>query len=311
MRDPKVTIIVLNWNGKDDTFACVASLLRCDYPSMEIVVVDNGSKDDSVAALRANFSQVTILETGENLGYVGGNNFGIKFAMQHGTDYVLLLNNDTEVAPDFLSRLVAAAEADEKIGIVSPMIYYHSQPKSLWSAGGSIDWKSGDTRMMGEGQIDNGQFGSSPFEVDFVTGCAILIKMPVIERIGLLDERFFAYYEDTEWCVRAHRSGYRVLTVPGSSIWHKITPEARYTSNSLAYYLTRNRMLFLKLSRARAGAWLHTVVLEIGRTIISYSVRPKWRYKQASRQAMIYGFLDFWRGRFGRMPAEYQRNLQR
>ncbi|MGQ0601229.1 MAG: glycosyltransferase family 2 protein [Anaerolineales bacterium] len=304
MTSPTVAVIVLNWNGLTDTLACVASLLRCDYSSATIVVVDNGSTDDSVTGIRAAFSQVTVLETGCNLGYVGGNNFGLEHARQLRADYALLLNNDTEVAPDFITRLVEVVQADPQIGIAGPFIYYHVKPTTFWSVGGQIDWRRGHTSMLGEGQPDAGQFGDQPFPVEFVTGCALLIRSEVMNRIGLLEERFFAYYEDTEWCVRARRAGYRVLSVPAAKVLHKITPEARFASNSLAYYLTRNRLLFLKLSHASSLAWAYTLLMDIGRTLLSYSLRPKWRHKQLARRAMLRGLLDFWRGQFGPMPAE-------
>jgi hypothetical protein len=303
MNPPSVVVIVLNWNGLTDTLACLGSLAQCDYPALTIVVVDNGSTDDSALVIRAAYPKVKVLETGHNRGYVGGNNVGLAYARQLQADYALLLNNDTEVAPDFLSQLVDAAQADPHIGLVGPVIYYHSQPTRFWSVGGGIDWRRGHTWMMGEGQVDNGQFGGLPFAVDFVTGCALLIRMAVIERIGLLEERFFAYYEDTEWSVRAAQAGYKLLTVPAAKVWHKITPDARYASNSLAYYLTRNRLLFLKLSRAGLGAWAYAVLMDIGRTILSYTVQPKWRHKQAARRAMLQGFADYWRGRFGPWPA--------
>jgi len=309
MSIPSVAIVVLNWNGREDTLACLASLSRCDYPALTIIVVDNGSTDDSVAAVRVAFPHLTVLETGRNLGYVGGNNLGLEYARRLPADYMLLLNNDTEVAPDFLSRLVEVAESNPRIGIVGPFIYYQSLPTRFWSVGGGIDWRRGHTWMLGEGQEDSGQFGVAPFSVDFITGCALLIKSAVLDRIGLLEERFFAYYEDTEWCVRARRMGYETMTVPGAKVWHKITPVARYASNSLAYYLTRNRLLFLRLARAGLTAWAHALVMDIGRTIVSYTVQPKWRHKRAARLAMLWGFSDYWRGRFGPMPAEYRVEL--
>jgi GT2 family glycosyltransferase len=236
----QVCIIVLNWNGQIDTLACLASLSQVNYPAYTTVVVDNGSSDGSVAAIRAAYPQVTLIETGDNLGYVGGNNVGLEHAKAIGADYALLLNNDTEVAPDFLNRLVKAAEADPAIGVVGPTIYYFNRPAVIWSAGGAIDWRRGRTWMIGLDQVDRGQFGTSPRLVDFVTGCAMLIKMPLVEQVGMLDPRFFAYYEETEWCTRVARAGFKILHVPQAKIWHKISPVARETSPQVHYYMTRN-----------------------------------------------------------------------
>lgn len=136
-----VAIIILNWNGRDDTLACLHSLCHIDYPNFQIVVVDNHSSDDSVAVIQKEYPHITLIQTDENLGYVGGNNVGLTFARQQNFDYALLLNNDTEVDPQFLQVLVAAAEADPAVGIVGPTIYYFDAPQTIWSAGGAINWR--------------------------------------------------------------------------------------------------------------------------------------------------------------------------
>jgi GT2 family glycosyltransferase len=297
----KVAIIVLNWNGRDDTLACLASLGQLDYPVYEVIVVDNGSSDDSVAAIRAAYPQVTLIETGDNLGYVGGNNVGLGHARTMGADYALLLNNDTEVATDFLSFLVEAAESDSTIGIVGPTIYYFDRPDVIWSAGGTIDWGWGDTRMIGVDKVDQGQFGLLPRPVDFVSGCAMLIKMSSIEQMGLLDPRFFAYYEETEWCVRVARAGFKIVHVPQAKIWHKISPTAREASPQVHYYMTRNRLLFLKLSGAGVSSWLNTLLFDYGRTLLSWSLKPRWRHKAPQRRAMLQAISDYRQRRFGKV----------
>jgi GT2 family glycosyltransferase len=300
MNSRRVAIIVLNWNGRDDTLDCLASLDCLDYPAYEVVVVDNGSSDDSVAAIRAAYPQVTLVETGDNLGYVGGNNVGLEHARAIGAGYALLLNNDTTVAPNFLSLLVAAAEENLAAGIVGPMIYYFDQPNVIWSAGGGVDWGQGDTWMIGLNEEDRGQFGKSPRPVDFVTGCALLVKMSLVEQVGLLDPRFFAYYEESEWCVRAAHSGFKILHVPQAKIWHKISPNAREASPQVHYYMTRNRLLFLKLTGAGLPMQLRTLLL-YGRTLLSWTLKPKWRHKAAQRRAMVQAMADYVRGRFGKM----------
>ncbi|MBI3243382.1 MAG: glycosyltransferase family 2 protein [Chloroflexi bacterium] len=301
MTSPRVAIIILNWNGLKDTLACLESLTRLDYPSFELAVVDNGSTDDSVARIGAAHPAVVLIEIGENLGYVGGNNAGLKHAQTIAADYALLLNNDTEVDPGFLKALVDVAESDPKVGIVGPMIYYYDQPDVIWSAGGAIDWSKGLTWMMGLNEREQGQFGTQPRPVSFVTGCALLIKMPIVEQVGLLDDRFFAYYEETEWCVRVTRAGYKILHVPSAKLWHKISPVARAASPTVHYYMTRNRLLFLKSARAGWRAWLHTLVFEYARTLFSWSVRPKWRGMRAQRNVMLKAIGDYFTGRVGRV----------
>lgn len=304
MKHPKVAVIILNWNGYKDTLACLSSLQHVTYPEYKIIIVDNGSHDGSVAAIRANYPHMMVIEAGQNLGYTGGNNLGLDYARTLGVEYALLLNNDTEVAPEFLSELVKVAEADPLVGIVGPLIYYFDQPNMVWSAGGTIDWYRGNTTMVGLNQIDNGQFNAPPHPVDFATGCALLIKMPVIEQIGPLDPRFFAYYEETEWCVRVARAGYKIVQVPQAKIWHKISLVVREASPYVYYYMTRNRLLFLKLSQASLQAWLYTLVFDYGRTLLSWSIKPKWRHKGIQRRLMIQAVIDFQRGRFGQVNLD-------
>ncbi len=296
---PQVTIIILNWNGLTDTLECLESLASLEYADHTVMVVDNGSTDGSARIIQERFSGVTLIENDKNLGFAGGNNVGLRQALKGNADYALLLNNDTKVDPLFLLRLVEVAESDPSIGIVGPTIYYHDEPELTWSAGGAIDWQQGCTRMLGLDERDTGQFGSEPRRVDFVTGCAMLLRRAVLEQAGLLDERFFVYYEETEWCVRVQRAGFKIVHAPQSKLWHKITPEGRAASPLVHYYMTRNRLLFLKATSAGLRAWLHTL-FEYLRTLISWSVKPKWQHKQEQRRAMIQAIGDAWRGRWGK-----------
>jgi GT2 family glycosyltransferase len=225
---------------------------------------------------------------------------GLRHALRQGADYALLLNNDIEMAPDFLRRLVEAAQINLQVGVAGPKIYYYDQPEVIWSAGGIIDWRRGDARMVGLNERDVGQFGNEPREVDFVSGCAMLVRRVALEQVGLLDERFFAYYEEVEWCVRMRRAGFKIVHVPQARLWHKITPERRAASPLVHYYMTRNRLLFLKITGAGWRAWLHTLFAEYLRTLISWSVWPRWRGKRELRNAMLKAVVDFQRGRLGK-----------
>jgi GT2 family glycosyltransferase len=300
MNSPTVAIIVVNWNQYQLTIECLASLKNVTYSNFQIILVDNGSKDGSPQKLRDAFPEVFLLENPENTGYVGGNNLGLEYALQHGFEYCLLLNNDTEVSPDFLSLMLEGIRADDKIGIAGPAIYYHSLPDTLWSAGGAIDWEHGSTRMLGIGERVRDPSRTLPQPVDFVTGCALLIRSDVIKKIGLLDERFFAYYEETEWCVRVKKAGFKIVFIPQACIWHKISPQAREASPLVHYYMTRNRLLFLKLTGATWRAWYNTLFLEDLRTILSWSLRPRWKEKRAQRNVAIMAIRDYFLGRFGK-----------
>lgn len=295
---PSVAIVVLNYNGRADTLACLQSLTQVDYPHARVIVVDNGSTDGSVAAFRAAYSDLEIIETGANLGFAAGNNVGIRRALADGTDYVLLLNNDTEVAPDFLSALIHACGEDPTIGIAGPKIYYYDTPRTIWSIGGVIDWRRGCSRMRGVDEVDQGQF-DTPVDVDFITGCALLVRREALDQAGLLDERFGMYYEETEWCVRIARAGWRVVTVPQSVLWHKIRPNQQDQSPRITYYMTRNRLLFLRLTRAPFRTWFHALVLQDLRTWVSWRIRRRWRWRAAQRDALFRAWWDFLQNRFG------------
>lgn len=293
-------MVILTYNGLADTSACLRSLEALHYPAgrYDVVVVDNGSTDGTPAAVRALFPELTVIENGANLGFAGGNNVGLRHASAHGYEYALLLNNDTVVAPDFLGRLVAACEADPAIAAAGPTIYYAEQPDLIWSAGGTIDWRRGSSAMRGRGERDCGQYGAQS-EQDFVTGCALLLRCAALERVGLLDERFFMYYEETEWCVRARRAGLKVVHVPAARVWHKIPVADRVDRPHVAYYMTRNRLLFLRTARGGGRAWLSALIAQDLRTCLSYTIRPKWRSRRRQRDAMLLGLRDYWLGRFG------------
>lgn len=296
--EPRVAIIILCYNGLADTLACLASLEQLRYPRERytLVVVDNASHDDTPQRVREAFPAAVMIENGANLGFAAGNNVGLRYAYTEGFDYALLLNNDTEADPDLLHGLIAEAEADPQVGIVGPTIYYYAEPDLIWSAGGWVDWRRGTSRMDG-GERERGQYAAAR-DVDFVTGCALLVRRAVIERVGLLDERFFMYYEETEWCVRAARAGFRIRHAPAARLWHKIPLDARFDKEYLAYYMTRNRLLFLWATRAGLGTWLNALLLQDLRTYASLCLRPKWR-RRKGRVGMRLAWLDFWRGHFG------------
>lgn len=299
---PAVSIIVLNYNGREDTMACLRSLEHLTYSRASVILVDNASADGTAEAVRGTFPNVTVIESGGNLGFTGGNNVAIRYALEHGADYVMLLNNDTIVAPDFLNVMVEVMEQDQTIGVTGPMIYYHNNPETIWTAGGSIDWKHGTTNMIGLNQMDVSQFGLSPMPADFVSGCALLARRSVWDKVGLLDDTFFMYYEETEWCVRASRAGYKIMVVPMAMIWHKISIEERAASPLTYYYMVRNRLLFLKKTGAGYQTWGYTL-FEYVRTYVNWTVLEKRRDRRHLRAPMLQAFRDFSRGAFGQATS--------
>ncbi len=241
---PNVAIVILNWNGLQDTLECLESVKKITYPNYTVVVIDNGSKGNDAEVIEEKFGDfVYLIKEERNLGFAGGCNVGIRRALHSGAKYILLLNNDTVVDPDFLNELVNFAQNNLQIGIIGPKVYYYEQPNRLFNAGGKVNFYTGSTPFIGEGTASGGLFDKIE-EVDFVVGCALLIKEETIRRIGLLSEKYFAYYEETEWCTKAKKAGFKVVYMPNAKIWHK-SPKKK-TSELEKYYLTRNRFLFMK-----------------------------------------------------------------
>jgi len=245
--NPRVSIIILNWNGLEDTAACLQSLKEITYPNYDVILVDNGSKGNDAKVLRETFGDhIYIIENDKNYGFAEGCNIGMRYALKNSApDYILLLNNDTTVAPDFLAEMVKIAESDPLIGIAGPKIYFYNESNKIQSAGGRIDWWRGKAILMGLFEIDRGQFEEVK-EVDWVSGCALLIKLDTIKRIGLLEPAYFTYLEETDWCARCKKAGYKVVYAPKAKVWHK----GRMALDELyvlpLYYTTRNRFLFMK-----------------------------------------------------------------
>jgi GT2 family glycosyltransferase len=243
MEQPRVAVIVLNWNGRSDTIECLHSVMDMRYLNYGTIVVDNGSTDGSTRAVQEVFPSVDLLVNSENLGFAGGNNVGLRHALREHVDYVLLLNNDTVVDPALLDTLIATAETDPRIGIVGPKIYYCDQRDTLWYAGAKEQWLRRIPATIGLDQIDHGQYDQTG-ETAFVYGTAMLIRRQVLEEIGELDERFFAYHEDADLCLRARQAGYRCIYDPGGVVWHKVSAATRANPHMQDYLRARGRILF-------------------------------------------------------------------
>jgi len=295
-----VFTVILNTNRKEDTLACLASLRETGFARHTVLVLDNDSSDGSVDAIRISFPEVEVIRLDKNLGYAGNNNVGIEAALKRGADWVFLLNEDTIVAPDCLRYLVEIGESEAAIGIVGPMVYHYDRPDLVQSAGGLLGaaWQS---THLGQNETDSGRF-AEPHAVDWISGCAIMVRRAAIEQVGMIDARFFYYWEETEWCVRAAKAGWTIVHVPQAKVWHKgVRPDYRPQPH-VTYYNTRNRLLLLRKHHAPLRAWIGAWS-QFLRTFTSWSVRPKWRAMRNHRDAMWRGMTDFFRGRWGQMPS--------
>jgi len=288
MSSPLVYIIILNWNGKEDTIECLHSVQEVDYPCYQALVVDNASSDGSAEAIRAAFPRVGLIVNESNLGFAAGNNVGIEHALEEGADYVFLLNNDTTVDRMVLTELVKACEADRAIGLASPKVYYYDRPKTIFYAGARRHWLPLFPNPIGIGEEDRGQHDEVK-EVDYVWGQAMFIKRRVIEDIGLLDPGFFMYYEDCDYCLRAAEAGYKIIYVPMAIVWHKI---AKGTEGD---YLTRWQyrvMSMLHFHRKYSRFGLPQAVLLTTATLTRIMARELWRGNWWPLLQMAHSFVQ-------------------
>ena len=298
MPQPCIITVILNTNRRDDTLACLESLLKSTYENHQVIVLDNASSDGSVEAIQSSFPTVHIIELSENLGYAGNNNVGIEAAMAQGADWVLVLNEDTILDPDCLTQMIDVGESDAQIGVVGPMVYHFDEPDVIQSAGGQLNWYWQGSHIA-QNEPDHGQF-DQPHRVDWISGCAIMVKRDVIEQVGMLDERFFYYEEETEWCIRAGKRDWQIMHVPEAKLWHKGVQRDYQPKPSVTYYKTRNRFLTLAKHQAPLTTWIMTWG-QILRTLTSWTVKPKWRAMHEHRNAMWRGTIDFLRHHWGQM----------
>jgi len=271
---PQVAIIVLNWNGWQDTIECLESLQRITYPNFCVAIIDNASTDSSVERIRAwvkenglplaeyrlesrdelpvplwveeplkeGLRRIELICSAVNLGFCAGNNVGMEFAYRAGTDYFLILNNDTVVEPTFLQPLVEVGESSDDVGLVGGLICYAESPETIWWAGGVFDTFL-ETKRMFDGHQTNEIQNDRPFETDWISGCMTLIPRTTFEIVGGYDESFFIWSDEWDLSLRVSQSGKRLLVVPQSKIYHKVGKSLGVLKPLSYYYGTRNRLL--------------------------------------------------------------------
>lgn len=299
-----VSIILINYNSKEDTLECLESLQQIKTTGFKhsLIIVDNASREVLELPTRLQSDSIEIIRSESNKGFTGGNNMGIYYAVEkYNSDYVLLLNNDTTVDEQFLKELVRMAEADQKLGMVASKIYFsrnrefHKDSYSkdqlgsvLWYAGGSIDWDHLAAYHRGVDEVDRGQFDSQT-ESDFATGCAVLVKREILEKVGTFDKRFFLYLEDVDWSVRVKKAGYSIGFCPESVVYHKNAGSSGGSGSGVhEYYQTRNRLLFA----FKHGSWKE----------ISTAFRIALKYFLTGTSKQRKAVLDMFTLQFGKQP---------
>ncbi|HSX04495.1 MAG TPA: glycosyltransferase family 2 protein [Rhabdochlamydiaceae bacterium] len=302
MSQPKIAIIILNWNRPTDTLECLESLQKIHYSNYEIVVVDNGSTDDSVALIKQSYPTLCMIENGENLGFAEGNNRGIEAALAKNADYILLLNNDTVVHPDILQAFAAAATEHPNAGAFGAKIYFYDEPTLIWHAGGDID-KHGRCVHIGCGECDLEKKRETIAKIGYACGCAILIKSEVVRRVGMLCPKFFLIWEEIDFCWRVRNAGYDCLFVPKAKLWHKISTSFEGGNHGpiWQYFYWRNRLLFLEkhLSPKKRFKFYLMVFPREFFFILMRSFKEKSEQNRALYKCALKGIRDYAFRKFG------------
>lgn len=253
MEEPSVAIILVNWNSYTHTKNCLRSLREIGYRNYKTIVVDNGSSDGSDDVLEKEFEEIVLIRNQENLGFTGGNNVGIKYAGDNGFQYVMLLNNDTEVAPGFLRPLIERMEEDDKIGAIQPKFYFLLDKNKIWNAGGIFYPSIGLTYTIGNGKPNKPAYDEYK-EIDWITGCGFLVRVDIVKKIGGLADKLFAYYEDVDWSFRIRKLGYRLFIEPKSIVYHEASVSHKAKTKgkegllkpTVHYLNARNHVWFLR-----------------------------------------------------------------
>ncbi|NQW35385.1 MAG: glycosyltransferase family 2 protein [Flavobacteriales bacterium] len=277
MHSPSVAIIVINWNTYQLTFDCLKSLGKMSYKNHTVFLVDNGSVDGSGDKIYTEFPKLNYIKNTTNLGFSGGNNGAIKQALKQDFDYVLLLNSDTEVKPNFLSLLVNRLEADITLAAVQPLILNYGKRDTIWNAGGTFNTFFGLPMTRKKGTVYTKDLSIDTF-TDWISGCCILVKTDVIKEVGLLDVRFFAYFEDVDWSIRMKAKDYQLGLEPRSIIYHHESGSSKKNNKSkegalspFAHYLNVRNHIYLIKKHATffnsIGTWVYQVFKMMSYTI--------------------------------------------
>ena len=296
---PSVALIVLNWNGRSDTLRCLASFDAVTYPGLQVVLVDNGSTDGTVAAVAEHHPSVEIIALTSNTGFCAGNNAGLSWALDRGFDVVGVLNNDTVVDADFLDPLIAELGRDD-LAVVSPRIVYLDRPAQAWFGASRIDAEVGIVYHRDEADLTPQQLAAPVRGVPAVTGCCLLAARSLWLQVGLFDERFFLIFEDADWSARARAVGAHAEVVVASTVHHAVSSSFASTSSSVAdYYYARNGLLYLRDHGMSPRRQSVRFLARLYRQSLALAVRGHDRAGLDRLVAQTAGVVDFVAGRSG------------
>ncbi len=289
---PLVSIVTVNYNQSTTTIDLIESLSQITYPNIEIIVVDNASKNDDAKVIKEKFPRIVLVESIINYGFAGGNNLGI---MRSRGEYVLLLNNDTIVEPNFLEPLVNKFQEHPEIGAISPKIRYYYKKDTLQYVGFTeINKYTNRNITLGDGELDIGQYEVDK-ETAYCHGAAMMVPMKVIKEVGMMSYEFFLYYEEADWCIRIRNAGYQIFYVHNSLVFHKGSVTTGKNSALKTYYLTRNRIVFMR--RNIHGfvffiALLYQLIIAIGKNGLVYLIKGRGKLARAYWSGILWNFRN-------------------
>jgi GT2 family glycosyltransferase len=291
--------VVLSWNGREDTLSCLQALRAVEHVPLQIVCVDNGSSDGSQQAVRERFPEVCLIEAGVNLGYAGGNNLGIRHALEHGARWVILVNNDASVAADVVDGFEHALRARPRAGILAGKVFFADRPETIWFAGQRVGERLGYSgRPRGYGRADGPRY-SHVATTGRAVGALMAISREAIDAVGLLAEDLFAYVEDVDWALRVRSAGMEIVFAPGARAWHRVSASTggEAASTHTLYYGVRNTVTVLERRRplGRMGSALRRDVI-----LATFCLHALTRAdRRAALRAVREGFADARSGRLG------------
>lgn len=249
-----IAVILLNWNGKKDTLECLCSLKNLEYEHYTVIIADNGSTDGSLQAISFLYPNVTVIDNKKNLGFAEGNNRAISYALDRGFGALLLLNNDTVVDPLLLKAFMATLQEHPK-AILGAKVYLYSQKETFDHFGGCWNLYKGQFDLVGHRKQEDHSSWETPFEIDYVCGCALFARAEAFREIGMLDARFFLFWEESDFCFRAKKLGYTILVSPQAKIWHKVSASFIGGKAHTTYFWWRNRFLWIEKNLSPKEKW--------------------------------------------------------
>lgn len=298
----KISVILVNYNGAKYNKECIDSLIATNYKNLDIIVVDNASTDNSISLLREIYEdKIELVLCKDNNGFSVANNIGMDIAIKNNSDYIMLLNNDTIVEENLFEELIKCSDRNNN-SIICPKINYYDKKNYIWSAGGYINWNKGNAEHFGINKIDKKEFNKEK-NIEFGTGCCMFIPRRILMDIGEMDKSYFLYFEDADYCMKAINKGYKIIYLPTTTVYHKVSSSTGGDETPLfIYYITRNRLIFnKKFNKNSPLIYLTYFYFTRAIRILKWVVEKRYDLIQAT----IHAINDFYKGKYGKRDEIY------